>query len=421
MTSNVTDGVLTVTSDTQGDRIVVICSPGGEVRINGSDPDTGDAACSAISTIEVQAGDGNDFVSLRQVDPTAFSSLALVSMDAGTGADVVRGSSVADSIEAGDGNDHIGASVQGGDTVHGGAGIDDLETTVTGDVQISDTTFTFGAESIEVASIERVTMIGGDSAETIDAREFTGTLRAVAHAGDDQLFGGSGSNVLNAGPGNDRVIGGPDRDSIITSDGDDVIHSGAGGNEISAGNGDDVIVGGPDRDHVVAGAGKDEARTLGGPDAFTDTEGNDRFEGGPGDDTFLVGVNDGGRNTFIGGEGRDTLQVYTGGLRSLSLSDTLIRADTFTLMISSIDLAYAFNPDAFESLRIDATAFSGDTKIDGSLDDDVLLGGSGRDEIDGSDGDDELTGGPGADTLDGGKGTDSCEGGPGRDRITGCE
>ena len=52
-----------------------------------------------------------------------------------------------------------------------------------------------------------------------------------------------------------------------------------------------------------------------------------------------------------------------------------------------------------------------DDVIMGGMEDDILLGGPGDDELSGLDGDDRLEGGPGNDVLDGGAGADEIDGG----------
>ena len=63
-------------------------------------------------------------------------------------------------------------------------------------------------------------------------------------------------------------------------------------------------------------------------------------------------------------------------------------------------------------------ALAGSAAIDGSSDQDMVLGGTGGDLLNGGGGDDILLGGPGSDTLDGGAGSNLLAGGSGDDRYT---
>jgi Ca2+-binding RTX toxin-like protein len=64
---------------------------------------------------------------------------------------------------------------------------------------------------------------------------------------------------------------------------------------------------------------------------------------------------------------------------------------------------------------------SGADTLTGSNGVDILLGGDGDDDLLGSGGNDTLYGEAGNDTLNGGAGTDVCDGGGGTDTATNCE
>lgn len=134
VTSSVTAGVLTVTSDDQGDEIVVRCSAGGFVRVNGARPDTGPVACADITAILVAGTGGADDIRLQQVNDVIFAGLASVTIDGGEGNDVVRASEIADSITTGGGDDDVLASPADGDSIDGGEGRDVLSTEIASDV-----------------------------------------------------------------------------------------------------------------------------------------------------------------------------------------------------------------------------------------------------------------------------------------------
>jgi Ca2+-binding RTX toxin-like protein len=66
-------------------------------------------------------------------------------------------------------------------------------------------------------------------------------------------------------------------------------------------------------------------------------------------------------------------------------------------------------------------AGGGDDNVRGNQGDDVILGGPGVDDLNGNRHNDVLYGGAGDDVLDGGQGTDVCTGGPGADTFNRCE
>ena len=73
-----------------------------------------------------------------------------------------------------------------------------------------------------------VQLIGVNSAATINANDFTGSVTQVGTsgndslagtAGDDVIFGGIGDDVITSNGGNDRLAGGPGADTFVISDG----------------------------------------------------------------------------------------------------------------------------------------------------------------------------------------------------------
>lgn len=374
VTSSVSAGVLTVTSDDENDQITVRCGNDGNVKVNGGRPDTGAVACSEITSISVLGNGGSDEIHLQSVDAATFPAVTSVTVDGGTGPDVIVGSQLADTITGGDGNDSFRIDVFS-DVVDGGLGNDRAFVEVAGDLTISDDTTSF-------TSLETLHVEGSDGADSIHAGGYSAGLDIRSRGGDDVIEGGTGKNTLDGGIDDDVVVGGPQNDDVRGAGGDDSL-SGEGGNDrIADGNGADHLVGGP---------------------------GNDRFDGVIDRD-----------NEFDGGPGVDEVQLRSDS--SIRLSDESIRHRFGRAQLSSIERAeLALGENAVNGTTMNAASFTGDTILSGDLAADVLIGGSGDDRIDGSFGDDTLKGGPGRDRLDGSDGIDSCDGGPGRDRLVHCE
>ena len=176
----------------------------------------------------------------------------------GTGnelANVLRGNSIANTLDGLDGNDTLYAGDS--DTAHGGNGNDTL---------ISENTGTWS-------------YLWGE-------------------AGDDVLVGGLFSGMFAGGVGNDTITGGLGMNFIW---GDDQVAGGGGGN--------DVITGGNDYDYVVAGEGDDVVYGNGGNDNLSGNAGNDTLYGGAGNDFLDGGL---GVDTMTGGLGNDTYTVGRG-------------------------------------------------------------------------------------------------------------
>ena len=169
----------------------------------------------------------------------------------GAAADHVTGTSYADSVDMGLGNDWFSGG-RGNDYAWGGLGNDTIAGGVGND-----------------------TLVGMDGADSL-----------VGDAGDDLLSGGAGRDILIGADGDDQLAGG---------DGEDALSGGAGRDKLDGGAGFDVLKGGDDND-TLNGMG-DRDQLYGG-------NGNDVLNGSVGDD-LLVG--DAGQDILIGGAGRDKL------------------------------------------------------------------------------------------------------------------
>lgn len=129
------DGVLTVIGTTKNDTIVVSLSKDGETitvsessgsRFRRSAPAKSSFSASEVTSVVIDAGAGNDKVSLRGARGTPFSIAASIS--GGDGDDDLIGGSGDDSISGGAGDDKL-VGGEGVDTLNGGDG-DDLIITV---------------------------------------------------------------------------------------------------------------------------------------------------------------------------------------------------------------------------------------------------------------------------------------------------
>jgi Ca2+-binding RTX toxin-like protein len=385
VTSSVINDVLTITGDEYDSDITVTCAD-AKLLVNYADPDTGPALCADLTSIVVTDDAGNDEVDLQGVRPGAFPAVTSVTVDAGSGSDDVFGSDMPDAINGGDGGDEIYADPLLGDTIDGGGGADRLGTSLESDVTISEDSVSTPMGTFTFPGIEKLAILGGREAQTIDGRAFNGTLGVSGKGGDDLIQGGSGRNFLAGDSGTDHIVGGPE---------DDFLDGGEGGGNV-----------------VIGRAGDDH---------FTGFAGSGRMRGGPGDDSFccVFGSN---HAVFSGGPGTDSVRAFV-DFGTAVLADSYVMSQGDRARLRSIEEAFVTAPDAGSGIVIDASRFSGRTSLHGGSfgGDDVLIGGSGPDALFGRDGDDELSGGPGRDALDGGRGTDACDGGSGADSTNRCE
>jgi Ca2+-binding RTX toxin-like protein len=242
VTSSLSAGTLAASSDA-GDPIAITCA-GGNVLINGNDPDSGAAACPEVTSLVVTGGNLANVIDLGAVDATNFPNLEDSTINALGGDDDIFGSYVADRIDAGLGVDEIVGN-EGDDLVIGGDGNDVF---FGGD---GDDVFTWnpGDDNDEFeggAGNDLGLIVGGGAAETfpiapspldpaavrlqrtdpapffVDIRD-TETLRVEGNDGDDtidgsglpvgmialELFGGEGNDTLTGSDAADTLEGAP--------------------------------------------------------------------------------------------------------------------------------------------------------------------------------------------------------------------
>jgi Ca2+-binding RTX toxin-like protein len=203
-------GIVTVTGDEGDNVITVICTPDGNVLVNGENPKGGAVACARVVEVDANPLGGNDTVDFSGIDER-FGEARFPGFGKGTGAGALLGLGndtylpSADSFNLVDGE--FGKDrIDGGprrDLLTGGPGVDVIRG---GDGR--DTLFGNGDD-------DRI--FGQDGADTISG-----------HGGSDFLNGGAGADAIGGGNGRDRLIGGPGGDKLLGGLGRDVIRGGPG-------------------------------------------------------------------------------------------------------------------------------------------------------------------------------------------------
>ena len=219
------------------------------------------------------------------------------------------------------------------------------------------------------------------------------SLRSIEHViggkGDDTILGNGDNNKLSGGEGDDTIDG---------RGGDDTLDGGAGDDTLTGGAGDDTLTGGAGDDTLDGGDGIDTLDGGDGDDTLIGGDGIDTLDGGAGDDILEGGD---GIDTLDGGDGTDTLSYEsenTGVAVIIDLDDGLGGQTATDGANSLLD-----NIENFENV----IGGTGDDRLTGDDNDNVLEGGAGADTIDGMGGDDIIKGDGGFDNLDGGDGTDT--------------
>ena len=226
-------------------------------------------------------------------------------------------------------------------------------------------------------------------------------------AGNDSLYGKSGTDILFGGAGDDYLHG---------NDGDDILEGGAG---------DDYLVGGDGNDTYVFGRnfGKDTINNHNRNGADTDVI---RFTDGQtqNDFTFTRDRTD-LQITAKDGSGRVRIDNYfEGDLLGSGRIDRIEFADGGSLSIDDVKALLHQSTDGHDTLYAYRggsilNGGEGNDTLHGSVDTDTLNGGNGNDRLYGYDGDDRLDGGAGNDSLSGGNGNDVLLGGEGDDSLYG--
>jgi Ca2+-binding RTX toxin-like protein len=440
----------------------------------------------SVEDLIIDAGDGDDTITIGDLGATAIGNDSIsvlggagndvvdgasagrrIVADGGLGNDTLTGSTLADSLSGGEGDDvFFWAPGDGNDSIDGASGNDTLVVSgVTGNDTVEFTEDGFG---------NAVLSVNGESLTTSSVEDFQGI--DLPAPGDDTVIGTSGNDTIvwTSGDGNDLIdgAGGDDVLVITGTEGNDTIDvfDDGFGNVIAVVNsetltvssveelvvvsldGDDVVTIGDltgtaisnDTISYTGGAGNDilDASLAGKRIVADGGSGNDTLTGGDLGDTLTGGI---GNDSLVGGNGDDLIvwERRAGGtLFDSDGSDTVDGGsgnDTLKLVGSADGEAFLLNGSGGGNLQIDGERidFSGieTLSLSGGAGNDSLQAGSALDGqglglvvFDGGDGNDvvdlggagndvalEALGGAGNDTLAGGARNDTLAGGIGND------
>lgn len=323
------------------------------------------------------------------------------------GTDSLLGGDGNDSLTGGNGDDHLNGQ-WGNDTLRGGDGNDSL----------------YGVADDDL-------LVAGAGDDYLDG--FFGADRLYGGLGNDTLSGGSQDDYLTGEDGNDHLSGGSDADTLLGGEGNDTLEGGSGDDSLTGGHGADSLVAGAGADLLQGGEGHDTLVSTSGLDTLEGGLGNDHlfasasgalFNGGEGDDIITQLALPMGGQTLQGGTGHDTLNfalIATGHATDY----VAFSLDQGMQLNSTTAATYQGNWSGLENLmglqnyRNHIQGTDQDNTLMGGLLNDSLLGGDGDDSLSGSAGHDLLGGGEGADSLYGGTGNDSLFGAAGADHLLG--
>jgi Ca2+-binding RTX toxin-like protein len=382
--SEVNGGVLTVNS-TANDAIA-ITSVGGQVKVNGADPD-GAVASADITEIDVSGGPGANNINLAGVNGTDFTALAGVTVDGGDGNDTINGSQLADQLQGGNGDDRIIGDNNPGadqDKALGEAGNDTMVWNPGDGNDVND-----GGDGSDTAEVNG----GGKEQFEVKPSATPGRV-AFDRVQPDPTFGAPFS----------VDIGTSERLDLNAGAADDIVNIAGGALglavEVDGGDGNDTIDGSDAADLLTGGNGNDRIVGDNNP-AGTD----DQSRGDAGDDTLVWNPGD-GDDLNEGGDGTDTIEVNGGG-----------GGEVFEVKPSAIPGRVAFdrtgpnppgpfNLDIGTAERLDLNANGGDDSLNAAGPASGLAGWT--IDAEGGDGNDTLAGGSlSVDLLSGGAGSDT--------------
>ncbi len=208
---------------------------------------------------------------------------------------------------------------------------------------------------------------------------------------DEDVITGTNFSGSPAGDFDDLLSGGRGADSIDGLDGNDIIID-AIGKSVTGAQVIDITL--PDEIYDFSPRGRlDRAFDI-------ESVGMRYADGSMTNAPTFHAIEEGGNDTFNGGDGNDNIMGDSG-------NDSLDGGN---------DNDHVWGGRGDDTVRggdgrDDLFGNSGDDRLEGEVGDDILLGGSGNDTLDGGSEDDILNGGTGADLLHGGSGADVLDGG----------
>jgi Ca2+-binding RTX toxin-like protein len=296
----------------------------------------------------LNATGGTDFVNLSGLTTNSGVSFTSITINGGSGSQIVTGSGFAETISTFAGNDTINSGA-GDDTLTGGDGADSMDGGDGSDIyniaggQLGGDTFndtgTSGSDTINVTGALSTFLSFGKFGTNYSLINPLLPASALATYQGIEIFDGNNFAISGVNNGSDifdlsgfssatqvgaintfDATGGTDYVNVSTADAGVTI-TGAGGSQI--------VVGSDFADTISTGSGNDTINAGAGNDTITGGDGADSMDGGDGDDTFNIAGLQAGGDTIIGGSGSGS------GCCSGSGNDTIRNTSASALGLSS--------------------------------------------------------------------------------------
>ncbi len=401
--------------------------PFGPIYFEGGDQ--ADELYNLLRADTLKGGGGDDIVS---VSANAFPQLAApagLTLDGGTGNDILYLFSNASATGA----DFRQASITGFETLSllngtfllSGAQLGSGGISLTSTIQMS----AFSAPGLIIAqsagravdlsqfviapaqSARTIMQVNGTTGDDVQRGNALSADILIGLDGNDRLYGGGGLDSLFGGAGDDRLYAGDDAalssfnhfgelDALSGGNGDDRLFGGVGGVALNGDAGNDVINIGAGSGIASGGDGNDWLK--GGSATFAGFGGtvqSSMLRGGAGNDTLVTGA---AGTRMFGEAGDDRYVINHAGFQ---IEEAVGSGNDRVVTTVSADLT-----TAGEIERVVVAATTG-IVVTGSATNNVIIGNTGADTLAGGAGDDVLSGRNGADVLTGGFGNDTLTGG----------
>jgi Ca2+-binding RTX toxin-like protein len=254
-------------------------------------------------------------------------------------------------------------------------------------------------------------LFGGDGGDELNGLGGPDTLNGegsndtfIPSAGADNMIGGVG---IDTGDYSARIAPQSLTLDALPNDG-----SAAEGDNLKA----EQVFGGSGADVIVGDADSNFLEGRGDGDTISAAEGVDFIDGGNGVDTIGAGDGDDFINNGTAADGADTVAGGTG----IDLSSYQNRSNALNVSLDDVadDGETGENDDVRTTVE-KVTGGAGPDTLNGSAENNVLSGGGAGDTIAASAGDDTVNGNAGVDMLFGGDNNDTLQGGTGADVMGG--
>ncbi|MBY0339399.1 MAG: FG-GAP-like repeat-containing protein [Acetobacteraceae bacterium] len=338
----------------------------GGHRFDGAMPGMGLSAVAGAGDVDgdgfadlVMGASGADFNARND------SGSAWLMFSQSTGTATQRGTTLADTIQGGEGNDVL-SGLSGNDTIYGGAGDDTINGGLGNDELHggtgNDTLSHAGASDGVVVTLPTISATVGTVGAGTDF--ISGFENLVGSSHNDTLAGNNGNNIIEGGLGNDVMSGNGGTDTVTYANASQGVTVSLAVNTAQVtGQGTDTLSGFA---NLVGSAFGDRLTGSALDNSLFGGEGLDQLEGGAGNDVL------------DGGAGQDTAS-YASAVTGVTISLAVAGAQANGLMGSDTLISIE---NLIGSIYADTlTGDNGDNTIEGGLGNDSLSGGQGNDTV----------------------------------------